>query len=98
MIKFEKTKIALDESYKPNQSITLKFPFTGDSNFISSIEPSCGCSQAKIQDNNIVVNYKTDKIPYHLKDKGTYSPTKFIRVYLQSGELIVLSFTVKIEV
>lgn len=61
---------------------------------IVDLKASCGCSKPNYvkSKNQVIVLYKPQEIPIHLKVQGTYSTTKTVTVTYEDGSKEVLTF------
>lgn len=86
---------------KENSTIAVAFKYQGNGQDFQ-FKPSCGCASTTFnaKDNILTVSVRVDKIPIHLKMKGSYDLFKTVSVtYIENNveknDLLIIKGTVK---
>ena len=99
MERWEKRNISLGELYV-GQKTKVRFNSNEDlTDFIYSINTSCGCAKPKYDGDNkvLTVSFTPPKIPKHLRGRGYYKTTKSIVITYNDGNVEALVFTATIK-
>lgn len=80
-----------------NKMYHINFPYDNTVADISSIEVSCGCTGASNSRLNreVVISYKPDSVPHHLKGQGFYYARNYatVTIVTTNGETIPITLT-----
>lgn len=85
----------IQEHTKVKVTFNLGFELTSE---IYSMEPSCGCSTPKIQNDKVVVKFNSQSVPVHLRHQGYYTKTANVKIRYNNGKTQMIYITAKVVI
>lgn len=70
--------------------------FKGDTPIVEC-KGSCHCISARAEGGSVVVKFRPDPLPYHLREKGYYETSKYVNVLYANGMRDLLIVKGKVE-